>query len=310
MVGLGNLIGFLSGWTSTDGGTIAVIRNGGWFDNRDVRQVIQPGSSLTFVGEYSAEHDYPAQQRYYTITSRANGGDRPGVDVVTVPTQDGVNVGIEGTLYFTLNLSPKLMIAFDDRFGTRTFPGFDGNQHYAWDGNTGWSAFLDQIVRPVIDNDLRAQISGFKCAQLVSSCALVQNQGSQTSAQVAQAGQSNNSNIALVQQAINSSLTADLNTTLGDPFLQGITFRLVRITLPDNVQAAVDAAQAAFAKVTEAQAQVQQAQLQAAANAARQRGYNACPTCQVIDELHALPPGLTTYAPGAGAGIAIGGGTK
>jgi hypothetical protein len=304
---VGNVIGFLGGWTSTDGGTIAVIRNGGMFDNRDVRQVITPGSSLTFVGEYSSEHDYPAQQRYYTITSQANAGDRPGVDVVTVPTKDGVNVGVEGTMYFTLNLDKVVMTDFDNKFGTRQYPGFDHNEYYAWNGDKGWSAFLDQIVRPVIDNDLREQINQFNCAQLVSSCALVQNQqGQQTSGSTlpSQPGtQSSNGNIAAVQKAINSSLTDDLNTTLGGPFLKGITFRLVKINLPANVQAAVDDAQAAFAKVTEAQATEAQATALAQANINRQRGYTQCPACAVIDELHALPPGVTTFAPGQGFAI-------
>jgi regulator of protease activity HflC (stomatin/prohibitin superfamily) len=301
---VGNVIGFIGGWTSTDGGTIAVVRNGGMFDNRDVRQVIPPGSSLSFVGEYSSEHDYPAQQRYYTITSEANAGDRPGVDVVTVPTKDGVNVGVEGTMYFTLNLKKTVMTAFDNKFGTRQYPGFDHNEYYAWNGDKGWSAFLDQIVRPVIDNDLREQVNQFNCAQLVSSCALVQNQQGQASSQPPKVGgQSSNGNIAAVQKAINSSLTDDLNSTLGGNFLQGITFRLVKISLPSNVQAAVDDAQAAFAKVTEAQAQVAQANALAQANIDRQRGYAQCPACAVIDELHALPPGVTTFAPGQGFAI-------
>ena len=203
-------------------------------------------------------------------------------------------------MYFTLNQEKAIMTAFDNKFGTRQYPGFDGQQHYAWQGDTGWSAFLDQIVRPVIDNDLRAQVGQFRCAELVSSCALVQNQGSSTPTVN---GQSNNGNIAAVQDAINKSLTSDLESTLGGPYLQGITFRLVRITLPPNVQAAVDSAQAAFAKVTEAQAQVAQAKALAVANEERQAGYNKCPACAIIDELHALPPGVTTFAPGQGFSI-------
>jgi hypothetical protein len=32
---------------------------------------------------WSSIHRYPSQQRFYTITARANGGDRTGVDLVS-----------------------------------------------------------------------------------------------------------------------------------------------------------------------------------------------------------------------------------
>jgi hypothetical protein len=55
--------------------------------------------------------------------------------------------------------------------------------------------------------------------------------------------------------------------------------------------------------VTESQAALQKAQIDAQANAARQSGYNSCSTCAQIDILKALPPGLTTYAPGSGFAV-------
>lgn len=59
-----------------NGGEVAVVRNGGPFDNHRIRQVIDPGSSITYVGMYSSTHKYPAQQRFYTITSVPHAGDR------------------------------------------------------------------------------------------------------------------------------------------------------------------------------------------------------------------------------------------
>ena len=288
----------LGGFDRTNGGEVAVVRNGGLFDNRNIRQVIQPASSLTWRGLESSSHKYPAQQRFYTITAVANAGDRPGVDVVRTPSSDGVDMGIEGTLYFsTLNLAPSALRSFDDKFGTRTFTVANGHAYHAYDGDAGWSAFLDEMrIRPVIDNDLRQQISRFRCAELVSSCALVQNSG--TTGAVKATGQANNGNIAAVQTAINNSLGEDLKATLGGDFFEGLRFSLVRISLPDNVQSAVNKAQAAFAAVSEAQARVAQAKADAAANEERQQGYKKCPSCAVIDEMKAIPPNVTTYAPG------------
>ncbi|MFD0685447.1 SPFH domain-containing protein [Actinomadura fibrosa] len=299
VVGWPTLSALLGGYERTGGGEIAVVRNGGFFDDNRIRQVIDPGSGRTWVGLYSKVHKYPAQQRFYTITSDAGKGERSGVDVVTVPSSDGVNMGIEGTLYFTLNQDHAALRAFDDKYGTRKFRSADGKTYNAFDGDKGWSAFLDQIVRPVIDNDLRSQVNSFRCAELVSSCALVQNASAQQAAAVGrQQAQSNNGNIAKVQNAINTSLAADLDSTLGGKFVTNIHFNLVRVTLPEKVQDAVDRAQAAFAQVSEAQARVATAKAEAAANKARQDGYNKCPTCARIEELKALPQGITVYAPG------------
>jgi regulator of protease activity HflC (stomatin/prohibitin superfamily) len=301
------LVGVFGAFDKTTGGEIGVVRNGGWFDNNRVRQVIQPGANLTWTGLWSTTHKYPSQQRFYTITSDPKRGDRAGVDVVNTPSSDGVDMGIEGTIYFTLNLSPKAMTSFDNKFGTRQFRGTDGILRYAYDGDEGWSSFLDAIVRPVIDNDLRIQIGSFRCSELVSSCALVQNgaQNAQPATPVASGGQQNNTNIAQVQNAVNQSLPRDLTDMLGGDFFDGIRFNLARVTLPQTVQDAVNKAQAAYAAVSEAQAKVVQAQAEADANKKRQEGYNACPACAQIDIIKALPPGVTTYAPGAGTSVPL-----
>lgn len=303
------LVGVFSGFDKTSGGEVGVVRNGGWFDNNKIRQVIQPGSNLTWTGFWSTTHKYPAQQRYYTITADPQRGGRPGIDVVQTPSADGVELGIEATIYFTVNLDASTMRSFDDKFGTRQFLGADGTLRYAWEGVNGWNTFFDAAVRPIIENDLRIQVNNFRCAELVSSCALVQNGTNPTSTPASTAttanGQQNNSNIARVQSAINDTLPGDLKSNLGGDFFQNIKFNLVRVTLPTAVQDAVNKAQAAFAAVSEAQAKALQAQADADANKRRQEGYNACPACAQIDIIKALPPGITTYAPGAGTTIPV-----
>lgn len=301
---------FVNAWDRTDAGEIAVVRHGGWFGDRNIRAVIDPSSALHWTGMWGIVHKYPAQQRFYTITADAGRGDRTGVDVVETPSSDGVQMGIEGTFYFSMNLDHRVISDFDNKFGTRTFTGADGKARHAYDGDQGWSTFLDQIIRPVIDNDLREQIGDFRCADLVSSCALVQNNPTGQTPNPANpatpTGTGNNGNIAKIQDAINKSLEADLKSTLGDDFLINVRFNLVRITLPANVQDAVNKAQAAYAQVSEAQARVAQAQADAAANAARQKGYEACPACAQIDIMKAIPPNVTTFAPGAGFAVTPG----
>jgi regulator of protease activity HflC (stomatin/prohibitin superfamily) len=295
--------GALFGFSKTNGGEIAVVRNGGWFDNNRIRQVIQPGSELTWTGFWSTTHKYPAQQRFYTMTADPARGGRPGIDVARTPSRDGVDMGIEATIYFTLNLDEQTLRLFDDKYGTRQFRGADDKLRYPWEGVDGWNTFFDAAVRPVIDNDIREQIGRFRCAELVSSCSLVQNGAG--AAAGPPGAQEDNTSISQAQDAINQSLPRNIRANLGGDFFQNIRFNLVRVALPQQVQDAVNRAQAAFAAVSEAQARVAQAQAEAEANKKRQEGYTACPACAEIDKIRALPPGVTTYAPGAGTSIPV-----
>src|ERR1700754_2652132 len=44
-----------------DVGYVGVVRNGGPFDTRDIRQILMPGQSLTWTGFYSSKpHEYPS----------------------------------------------------------------------------------------------------------------------------------------------------------------------------------------------------------------------------------------------------------
>jgi hypothetical protein len=283
-------------WVSPSAQTIYVVRNGGPFDNHNIRQVIVPGSGWTWTGIKSSAHSYPdsTQQRYYTITSDPSRGDRPGVDVVTVPTIDGVQVGMEGTFYLKTAFDSskhgiKLVRAFDDQFGTRTFPvaGTKDAKH-PWSGSTGWEAFLDAVVRPVIDNELRIAIGQFKCSELLSSCALVQGTSHGKAVDLVSAGTQNQSNIQAVQKSINQGLADDLKATLGRYFFTSIQFRLGKPDLPGQIQNAIDDYQAQKVKNNTAALKVQQAEQEATANEKRTASYQKCPICGQIDQIAAL----------------------
>lgn len=303
IIALITTVGLIGGYESTDGGEVAIVRDGGPFDDNLIRQVIDPASSLTWTGLWSEVHRYPAQQRFYTITSDPKRSTLLGVDVVTVPSSDGVTMGIEGTLYFTLNLDHQTLRLFDDKFGTRRFRGQDNEMRYPYDGEEGWSSFFGQAIRPVVDNALRSQIGAFRCAELVSSCAFVEGGAAQK--QVRLTALDSNAALTKVQNSVNSTLDRDLRQMLGASFLTDLRFNLVRVTLPGKVQDAVDRAQAAFAGVAEAQAAVAQARAQADANEARQDGYNKCAACAEIEKLKALPQGITVYAPGNSSGVVL-----
>jgi hypothetical protein len=297
-------IGWWGGLQSADGGTVIAVRNGGWLDSHDYREAVQPGSSLTFVGFWSEKHSYPANQRYFKVSARP---DADSNEVINVPSKDGVPIGITGTFYFELNRDSATLGQFDDKFGTRTYPGADGAQLHAWDGNEGWNAFLAATMGNLVQNALRQEVSGYACSDLISSCALATN-GSNAQAVVDAAAQqqSGAQKIQAIQDAVNASFARDLKATLGGDYFTNIQFAIAGVALPDQVQNAVNDAQAAFAGVTKSQAALQQANIDAQANQARQNGYNSCSTCADIDRLKALPPGITTYAPGGSFAIGAG----
>lgn len=320
------VIGLISSRATPQAGQVGVVRSGpsitwvgSWFNGHNIRKVIPPGSGSSFIGLGSETHFYPSDsvQRTYTITSDPQRGDRPAVDVVEVPTSDGVRVGLEGAFYFTtafnggtkpqtvngqqLPSGVDLTKDFDNRFGVRTFPviGQHGAELHPWEGTDGWSAYLDTAIRPIIDNDLRRSIANVTCTQLVSSCALVHNQGQ--GAQIKQG--LNTTEIQRVQDAINSGLKADIKNTLGVDYFSNIQFLLSKVVLPTPVQDQIDNAQAQFASVGAANAEVQRNHALAQAKAELQKAYQNCPACATIDELKAIPPNVTTFAPGSGFAI-------
>jgi hypothetical protein len=287
-------IAFAAGFTKADGGHVVVVRNGGPFDDNSIRQVIQPNSGLTSTGLFSTGHPYPSTQRNFKVSGSKNADSN---EVINVPTKDGVLVGVEGTFYFDVNYTDQsVMRAFDDKYGTRTYPLGDGNSSYAWDSEDGWNAFLSFTLGNLVQNVLRQEIGNVECADLVASCSLAANSSAQAAAVNPNAN--GNQTINQVQQAVNAGFTQDVDTVLGVPIFIHPRFVLSKVDLPTNVQDAINKAQAAFAGVTESQAALQRAQIDAQADAARQQGYNSCPTCAQIDIMKALPPNLTTYAPG------------
>lgn len=316
-------ITYISEYRSTPGaGEIGVVRNGSdpwwlpdWFDNHQIRGIVENGSGNVGIGLGSEVHYYPVaeQQRFFTMKTCYSSEDRnnthpevcPGADglAIQVPTSDGVEATISGTVYLNTAFSnsdegKESLKDFDEQFSTRTFEG-----KHPYEGTQGWKNFLAAIVEPIIQNNMRQTVSGIQCAELVSSCALVQNSGGTKGFAAIKQGEAN---VQQVENSINEHLTSDLESTLGEKYFQNVQFRLSKVELPLKIQEAIDGAQAAFARVSESQASVKKSQYEAKANSIRQQGYNKCPTCAAIDQTKAIPPNVRVWAPGSKAAIAVG----
>jgi hypothetical protein len=302
-------VGWLSGYSRTGPNEVAVVYNGGPLDRKDQRQFIQPSSGLTWTGFWSQDpRFYPGQDspRRYIITSDPQRGDRGNVDVVRVPTTDGIDVGLEAKISFTTAFSGRpdddLLKTFDARFGNRTYnvPGGGGRLH-PWEGDEGFGAFLDTEFRPVLDNALRESIGRFRCEELVSSCALVR--GAQ--APGTGVGERTNANLLEVQKAIAKALSDDLNANLGSEYFRNVQVIVSGVRLPERVQTAVDEAQAQFAEVNKAKADLQKAQIRKQVNATLGASYDRCPACATIDALKSIPSSVNAISLGSGGTIAL-----
>lgn len=292
----------LFSWHKTDGGHVAVVRDGGPFDDAAIRMVLPVSSSLTWVGLYSDVHEYPAQVRYYDIVPA--GDDRPGVNAYRTPTKDGVDVGLSARLNFSLNLDDTILRKFDDAFGTRTYTTVNGAQRLApWEGDDGFATWLDTVVKPIIEETLRQQVASVDCEDLQASCALVRN--SDPNVAQAVANSTNAETLQRIQTNVNDALRSNINVRLGGDYLTNIQFSLTGVDLPGPIRQRIESAQAEFAGASAAQARLNQAKLDADTNAEKQRGYNQCPTCAEIDRIKAegemlarIPNGVQVYAPG------------
>jgi regulator of protease activity HflC (stomatin/prohibitin superfamily) len=295
-----------------DSGHVGVVRNGGPWNNRRIRQILKPSSGLTYAGLFSqSPREYPASKvvLFYTITSDPTRGSRLGTDLVSVPTHDGVQVGLEGTVFFRFmgETDIGLLKRFDQTFGTRKFPvaGTDRSR-YPWEGpDEGFAAMLDSVFRPVLDNNLRSEVGAFGCADLVASCSLIQRVAGSASSRA-----DTNANIAKIEGRISHSLNTDLAKTLGGSYFRSIRVRIARVTLPKNVQGEVNNVQQQYVAVNGARAGLKSAHYQAQRNELLARAYNGSPALAKIDEIKAAPKGSTiVLSSGSGKqpGINVGG---
>jgi regulator of protease activity HflC (stomatin/prohibitin superfamily) len=285
-------------------GYVGVVRNGGPLDVRTLRQVLMPGQGLTWIGFFSkAPHQYPAAtvNRTYTVTSDPKRGTRPGVDVVTVPTRDGVQVGVEATVFlrFVGESNLDVLRRFEISYGARRFPTPDGRELYPWQGDEGFSAWLDAYFRPVLDYNLRRELGTLQCAELISSCALVSRGAMSTGRRIPLA------NAQAISRRISTALEADFTRTIGNPYLRDIRMRISRVTLPKGVQVAIDDAQAEFAAVNGARAELKQAQFRAERNRLLGEEYNRSPGLVTVETMRAIPKGSTVILSTGGKPPAI-----
>jgi hypothetical protein len=321
----GFLIGGCKSMDRTDPSEVAVVYNGGPFDSKDFRETVAPSSSFKVPGLFSQWRNYiPSSiQRYYTITSDPDRADNPSATYVEVPTKDGVQIKLEAsTLFhtaftgegasaedcetagFDANCGDVLLAQFDEQYGNRKFTeSGEKTPHHVWEGtdDEGWSAWLDTIFRPILISTIREEIGKVDCADLVSSCALIQ-QGSTAAGQpdlaaLSEKGENNTATFAEVSAAVEDKLQERLTAAMGHEYLilgspdgdeSSQAIQIEKVVLPADIQSAIDTTQSAFAEVTTEKANLEKAEYQAEAAKLLAKEYNNRPELVYLEAAKAL----------------------
>lgn len=277
-------------------------------------------------------------------------GDDLTTDRYRTRTKDGQDVGIQGQWRYTVNTDERVLEQFDAKYGTRSYgvPGTDERVRVS-DGDQGMAVFIAGQLRSIQQEAMRAGIGSVNGPDLDPSFALLNNLSAdpnQLAQATAAAASATNTagTFTSVSDAISKAAIDGFNAQLGtvmvdgkpQPFLTNIRFTLqqvypspetqqriegVRSSVAQLAQANAEAAKnvaeangAAQKAIAEAEGRRLTAEKDAAAQVARQAGYNACSTCAEIDRVAAqgeaqkaansgwgTPPQV--YAPGSTSGF-------
>ena len=307
----GVAIGGCKGLFRTDPGEVAVERNGGPLDSKGVRGTLPQETGYAFHGLFTTKRSYIAsdQQRFYTISTDGDTADNPSATSITVPTKDGVQVSIEGTTNFHTVFTGEgatdaeceaagydegcgdvALLDFDNQFGNREFTeSGSSDSHHVWDGDDGWSAFLDQQFKPTLVSTFREEIGSLNCADLVSSCSLIQ-QGAAASGQLvtepvnpADADEKQEANLQVIAERVQAKLDSRLEAALNGKFLDEFQVQIEKVILPESIQEKINTAQSAFAGIAEAQANAEAARFEALKNERLAKSYIDSPVLGEIE---------------------------
>lgn len=210
---------------------IAISYGGGMFEGAQYQQTVEPGSGLVFNGLFDKWYEYPTTQRNYIVSSVEGEGDRANVDGIRAFTSDKVETVTELTVTFKLNTNE-----------IRDFHEKIGLKFNAWEDD-GWDRMLNDNFRQPLENSVQQVIRQFDVDKIASDTEV----------------------LTQVQDAVESTLKAEVNKLLGGDYFCGPGFEIgqedcpnfkvvvKRISLPEGVVAAFERQETSAAEVVSAQ---------------------------------------------------------
>lgn len=271
----------------TDTGEVCVVREGGPFDGRDIKEVRQPGEGPKPIGAWNHQDCLPVTERDSNDVLE---------DDPTFPTRDSVQVIADGQALFTLTNDPVKIEAFYKKYGRKKWGGQD-----MW-SDEGWLNFLRQRFAPVLLDTQRQVIGEYACTELNNLCQYVQDARAAVE-QGKVVEKDNTQNLAAAAQKITEVLQQKLREAFGDDYFENVRYQNLRIRFEPEVQARITEAQSlrtqaanarleAERKVAEARGEadrkVEAARGEKLAAVEQAKAYESNPTQREIDKIRAF----------------------
>lgn len=287
---VGGIFGWLTSIKGTDSGTVCVVREGGLFDGRGIKEIRQPGEGPKPIGAWNHQDCLP-------VTERDSNDVIEGEP--TFPTRDSIQVIADGQALYTLTTDPDKIKVFYKKYGRRKWGGED-----LW-SDKGWLNFQQQRIQPILLDALRQVIGQYECNSLNNLCQYVQNPEAAVKGKLDKKdeGPDNTQNLTAASRSITDALKQKFKAAFGDDYFENIRYQNLRIRFEPRVQDRITEAQSlrteaanakleADKKVAVAQGEAKQrvAIAQGEKNAARlqEEAYQANPTKRQIDKIHAF----------------------
>jgi regulator of protease activity HflC (stomatin/prohibitin superfamily) len=234
----------------TDAGTVCVVREGGPFDGRDIKEVRQPGEGPRPIGAFNKQDCLPITERDSTDVIE---GEQ------TFPTRDSVQVIVDGQALYQLTSDPAKAEKFYRGYGRRKW----GGEEISTD--QGWLNFQRQRLAPVILDAQREVIGQYGCTSLNNLCQYVQNPEAAVRGQAGADGSDTTQNLAEAQRKLAEAINVKLRAAFRDQYFENVRYQNLRIRFEPEVQR----------RITEAQSlrtQAANARLEAERERAKARG--------------------------------------
>ena len=246
--------GLIFGWpfAKTPQDKIGIHVNAGPFEGQTVEGVIEPGSGLQNLGFFDNLYEYPATQRSYVVSSVAGEGDREGGDVITAPSQNGVQMVFELGAYFKLCQTEECITDFHREIGVK-YSAFEDDPGTNADG---WGRMLNDYIRQQIENSVQIEARQYTTEELYFD----------------------ENTLRVVQDSVGAVIKERINEAAGGEYFCGPTYTPTSDTCPDfeftikriypmeaDQRAAFERVQESETLVQVRQNEVRQAELQAQA---------------------------------------------
>lgn len=310
IVGVFAVIGtfaWMFSFNGTDTGEVCIVREGGIFDGRDIKEVRGPGEGPKPIGAWNHQDCLP-------ITERDSN------DVLendpTFPTRDRVQVIADGQALYTLTSDPALVEKFYRKYARKSWGGKD-----MWE-DEGWLNFQRQRLGPILLDTLRQVIGEYDCNSLNNLCAYVQDPEAAVNGKIKDEGENNTQNLNAAAQKITEVFRQKMKDAFGEEYFENVRYQNLRIRFEGPVQERITQAQTlrteaanakleAEKKVAEARGdadrRVEVARGEAEAAEQQERAYRLNPTKRQIDKIIAFcgQDGCDPKVIGGGAGQVI-----